>query len=162
MIRITKNTDYGLVLLTVLARESGGDPLTARDLAERSTLPLPMVSQILKTLAREGLLESTRGAKGGYRLVRRPEELSVAEVIAVLEGPIAITECSVEGSGDCDQEDGCPLRGPWQKINRVIKTALDGVSLGDLIGPSAKSDGDEELVPAPRSSETRRTGTELL
>ncbi len=162
MIRITKHTDYGLVLLTTLARHDGGEPQTARELAERSLLPVPMVSQILKSLAKGGLLESTRGVKGGYRLVRRPDEVTIAEVISVLEGPIAITECSTDVSGDCEQEDACPLQGPWQKINRVIRSALESVSLSDLIGPTATRKQDESLVPAPRSSSPHRTGTDLL
>ncbi|MEQ8766689.1 MAG: SUF system Fe-S cluster assembly regulator [Planctomycetota bacterium] len=162
MIRITKQTDYGLVLLTAMARQGDDEPQTARDLAERCSLPVPMVSQILKCLSRERLLESTRGAKGGYRLVREPQKISVAEVIAALEGPIAITECSVDGLGDCEQEAGCPLQGPWQKINRVIRGALESVHLTDLIGPGALPHGDDALVPAPRPSESKRTGTELL
>ena len=97
MIRITKQTDYGIVLLTHLAAHPDRH-FNAPELAAEARLPLPMVSKILKLLAREGLLASHRGVKGGYSLARPAEEISMAEIIAALEGPIAITECvSVEG-----------------------------------------------------------------
>ena len=92
MIRITKQTDYGIVLLTHLAANPERQ-YTAPELAAEARLPLPMVSKILKLLARDGLLASHRGVKGGYSLARPAEEISMAEIIAALEGPIAITEC---------------------------------------------------------------------
>ena len=92
MIRITKQTDYGIVLLTHLAAQPERQ-LNAPELAAETQLPLPMVSKILKLLVREGLLLSHRGVKGGYSLGRPPAEITMAEIIASLEGPIAITEC---------------------------------------------------------------------
>lgn len=130
MIRITKQTDYGIVLLTHLA----GQPerlYNAPDLAAETHLPLPMVSKILKLLAREGLLTSHRGVKGGYALTRLPEEISMADVIRILEGPIAITEC-VDDGGDCAHQSICPVRGHWQKINEAVRGALDGLSLAEM------------------------------
>src|SRR5436309_2720965 len=107
MIRITKQTDYGIVLLTHLA----GAPerrVNAPELAAETHLPLPMVSKILKLLVRERVLLSHRGVKGGYGLARAPEEISMAEVISALEGPIAITECIDENSG-CTHEPFCSV-----------------------------------------------------
>ena len=92
MIRITKQTDYGIVLLTYLAGHTER-LFNAPELAAETHLPLPMVSKILKVLTREGMLASHRGVKGGYSLARLPEEISMAEIIAALEGPIALTEC---------------------------------------------------------------------
>jgi FeS assembly SUF system regulator len=130
MIRITKQTDYGIVLLTHLAAFPERQ-FNAPELAAEAHLPLPMVSKILKLLAREGLLTSHRGVKGGYGLARQAEEISMAEIIAALEGPIAITECiSVEG--DCSHEPLCPVRSNWQRINEAVRNALLGISLSEM------------------------------
>lgn len=130
MIRITKQTDYGIVLLTHLAAEPERQ-YNAPELAAEARLPLPMVSKILKLLAREGLLVSHRGVKGGYSLARRPEAISMAQIIAALEGPIALTECiSVEG--DCSHEPLCPVRSNWRRINQAVRTALEGIALSEM------------------------------
>ena len=136
MIRITKQTDYGIVLLTHLAADPERQ-YNAPDLAAEAHLPLPMVSKILKLLAREGLLASHRGVKGGYSLARRPEAISMAEIIAALEGPIALTECiSVEG--DCSHEPLCPVRSNWRRINQAVRTALEGITLAEMAHPRQK------------------------
>lgn len=135
MIRMTRLTDYGIMLLTHIA----GDPelLThnARDLAARSHLPLPTVSKILKVLARQGLLVAHRGVKGGFSLARRPEEVSVAEIISALEGPIAITECSVHAPRRCELERLCPVGSNWQRINQVVREALENITLSEMTRP---------------------------
>jgi FeS assembly SUF system regulator len=136
MIRITKQTDYGIVLLTHLAADPERQ-YNAPELAAEARLPLPMVSKILKLLAREGLLVSHRGVKGGYGLARQPEAISMAEIIASLEGPIALTECiSVEG--DCSHEALCPVRSNWRRINQAVRTALAGISLAEMAHPQQK------------------------
>lgn len=134
MLRITKQTDYGIVLLTHLA----ADPerrVNAPELADETSLPQPMVAKILKLLARAGILESHRGVNGGYGLAGRPEDLSVAEVIAALEGQISITECTDDTPGLCPQEEVCRLRSNWNRINLAIQEALDGISLAEMTGP---------------------------
>ena len=93
---------------------------SAPELAARSHLPLPTVSKILKMLARRGVLVTHRGVKGGFSLARRPEDISVAEIIHVLEGPIALTECSLHPRGQCGIERLCPVRNHWQQINRAF------------------------------------------
>jgi len=133
MLRMSRLTDYGIVLLTHLAAAPDDAVHNARELAERARLPMPVVSKILKHLAREGFLLSQRGAKGGYALARRPEEISVAAVIDALEGPIALTDCSTH-PGACDREASCVTRAPWQRINRVVRQSLEGVRLADLVG----------------------------
>ena len=139
MFRLSKLTDYGIVILAHLAEESrrtGGAREThnARELAEAVSLPVPVVSKVLKLLARAGALDSQRGAHGGYALARRPEELTVAEMIAALEGPVAMTECTVAPLV-CAHEGSCAVKGPWQVINQVVQGALEGVTLADLIDP---------------------------
>jgi len=136
MLRMSRLTDYGIVLLAQLAASPEPVPHNARELATATHLPLPVVSKVLKGLARQGLLASHRGAKGGYSLARRPDEISVAEVIAAVEGPIALTECSV-GPGHCTQEPLCQVREPWYRINQVIQRALDQFPLSELLAPAA-------------------------
>ena len=109
MIRMSKQADYGIVLLSRFASGSLGTIYSARELAGETHIPWPMASKILKLLTRQGLLISHRGATGGYRLARRPEKISVAEIIRRMEGPIALTEC-VEAPGDCKQEPVCQVR----------------------------------------------------
>ena len=110
MIRIAKLTDYAIVLLSHMAREPEGSVCTARGLVADSRLPLPTVGKILKTLSRAGILVSHRGAKGGYTLARSPGEISIAEIVAAVEGPIALTECSAGGPDLCVLEPFCPVR----------------------------------------------------
>jgi len=139
MIRITKLTDYGIVLLTHLAVQADRQ-LNAPELAAETQLSLPMVSKILKILVREGLLASHRGVKGGYSLGRLPEEITMAEIISALEGPIAITEC-IEVSSDCSHEQLCPVRSNWQRINEAVRGALEGITLAEMTSP---------LTPVPK------------
>ena len=100
--RMSKEADYGIVLLTHFAG-GGGLTYSARTLSDQTRIPLPMVSKILKGLAREGILSSRRGAKGGYSLALQPGRISVADIINVIEGPIAMTEC-IGTPGECKQD----------------------------------------------------------
>lgn len=130
MLRVSKLTDYGTVVMTYLAR----DPTrvcSANEVATAVRIAVPTVSKLLKLLTQEGLVNSYRGAQGGYSLARDPELISVAQIIRALEGPIAFTECSVT-SGLCMQEASCSIRPNWQKINGAIQTALDSVTLADM------------------------------
>jgi FeS assembly SUF system regulator len=134
MLRITKQTDYGIVLLTHMA----ADPerlVNAPELALETSLPQPMVAKILKLLARAAILESHRGVNGGYSLARAPEELSVAEAITALEGQIAITECTDDSDGLCAQEQVCRVRSNWNRINLAIQEALGRISVAEMTGP---------------------------
>ena len=135
MIRLGKLTDYGLVLMTHMARNHDRLLHTARDLAVESRLPLPTVSKLLKELLRAGLLVSQRGLKGGYSLARKAREISVAEIVAVLEGPIALTECSTDISGLCDLEPCCPIKDNQRIISQAVRGALEKVMLSDLSQP---------------------------
>ena len=140
MFRLSRMTDYGIVLLAHLASERNlnpdeSAPQNARELALQVGLPLPVVSKVLKQLARAGILESHRGAKGGFTLTRRPEDLSVAELVTALDGPVALTQCAALPGG-CDHESTCAVRSPWQVINQVVQYALSEVSLADLVNPA--------------------------
>jgi FeS assembly SUF system regulator len=130
MFRISKLTDYGTLILAQL-------PVTGNGLASAGTvsastrLAQPTVSKLLKAMVRAGLVVSTRGALGGYALARPPSDISAAQIIDALEGPVAITECS-SASGACSLESTCRVGHAWQKINIGIRRALADVSLADL------------------------------
>lgn len=133
MFRITRLTDYGVMLMTELA-QAEESVLNAAALAARSHLPVPSVSKILQALLREGLLTSVRGAGGGYHLTREASEISIRDIIVALEGPIAITECSLDHS-HCDQEAHCNMRSNWHIINQAVRGTLGDISLADMIQP---------------------------
>jgi FeS assembly SUF system regulator len=135
MLRISKLTDYGIVLLTYIAGDSHLPMRNARKLAVEAHLPLPTVNKILKMLAREGLLLTHRGVNGGFSLARQPEAISMADIIIALEGPLAMTECSLHTPGVCQLETQCPVRSNWQKINQVVLAALKRLTLADMTRP---------------------------
>jgi FeS assembly SUF system regulator len=132
MLRISKMTDYAILVMVELTRE--GETLSAHSVADRIHVEIPTASKVLKLLAGASLLTSYRGANGGYRVNRPAENISVAEVIAAIEGPIAMTECSVE-PGICHQEDSCNLRSNWQRISLAVSQALEDVSLAEMSAP---------------------------
>ena len=131
MIRIARLTDYGIVLLTHFPRD-GRSIVNARDLAAEANLPLPTVSKILKALSKAGLLVSHRGVAGGYSLARPPDQITVAEIIGALEGPIAMTDCAGDAHGLCTLEPCCPTQDNWRKINAAVRRALQGLTLADM------------------------------
>lgn len=135
MIRLSKVTDYAIVVLSQMARTQGGLHTAAR-LSEQTGVPAPTVAKILKQLASSGVVGSSRGAGGGYRLSRRPECVSVVEIITALEGPIAITACVSGAETQCGVESLCPIRGNWERVNRAIAQALGAVTLADMLTPA--------------------------
>jgi FeS assembly SUF system regulator len=132
MLRMGKLTDYATVVLATLAQEPARHR-AATELAERTRLTRPTVSKVLKGLQRAGLVISSRGAQGGYRLARAPGEITAAQILDVFEGPIAITECS-SASSQCGIERLCRVGGAWQRINSAIRRALEDVTLQQLAG----------------------------
>lgn len=131
MLRISKLTDYGTVILACLA-DHADSVSSAADVAASTGVALPTVSKLLKALARADLVNSTRGSHGGYALARDAADISAAAVIDALEGPVSITECSSTDS-HCDFESNCSVGNAWQRINVAIRRALDDISLADLL-----------------------------
>ncbi len=134
VIKISKLTDYAVVVLTQLGRNNTVHTVAA--LAEATGIPAPTVAKLLKPLVTAGLVASHRGANGGYILNMEPEHITVAAIITALEGPIAVTECVGDVDSTCGVERLCPMRGNWEKINRAVQRALEDVSLADMATPS--------------------------
>jgi FeS assembly SUF system regulator len=137
MLRVTKLTDYGIVILTCFAANRKNS-YTAKDVAKTVSLPLPVVCKILKLLSRAGLLVSRRGINGGYDLARPPEEITIAAIIQALEGPIAVMGCTDANRG-CDLEQRCPVRTNWQLINNAIQSAMGKITLAEMAQPLNQS-----------------------
>ncbi|MEO7072482.1 MAG: SUF system Fe-S cluster assembly regulator [Rhodanobacter sp.] len=135
MLRVSRLTDYAAAVMTCLAQHED-DVLSAVQIAEETALELPTVSKLLKLLGHAALVESFRGVNGGYRLARSAADISLAEIVVALEGPIAMTECSL-GSGQCGREASCSVRGSWQQISSILDDALRAVSLADMRRRSA-------------------------
>lgn len=130
MLKMSRLTDYGTGVLAYLAG-AGDRPHSANEVAEQTGLPGATVSKILKLLTRAGLVTSHRGAQGGYVLARAATNITAADVIDALEGPLALTECSTE-AGSCELEALCRVGTAWQRINIAIRRALDEISLAEL------------------------------
>lgn len=135
MIRLTKQADYGILLMTQFARAGSTGVLSASDLATRSGLSLPMVNKTLKLLSKAGLLASTRGVNGGYRMSRDAGAITLEEVIAAVDGPIALTECHEHGGVPCGLSANCPTRVNWGIINEALRDSLSGITLLQMIHP---------------------------
>jgi FeS assembly SUF system regulator len=138
MLRVSKLTDYATVALSYMASHDASRLFTAAELSSETGVAQPTVSKILKLLTKASVLQSIQGAKGGYSLVSSPDKTTVASIISAIEGPVSITECSSE-TGHCEQESNCSIRWNWGRINHAIQTALDSVTLADMVVPKSTS-----------------------
>ena len=130
MLRLSKLADYAVVVLIRLA--SADQCQTSPNVAAMTGLPEPTVAKVLKGLASGGLVVSQRGARGGYRLARPLSAIAVAEVVAAIDGPVAITACTEGGAGNCEVEALCPVRGRWDPVNDAVLQALSRITLADM------------------------------
>lgn len=147
MLRISKVTDYGTVIMAQLARYPARSQ-TANEIAQRTRIPLPMTSKILKQLTQHRLLLSQRGTQGGYSLALAPEKISLADIVNALDGDIALTECT-QSVSQCVLEMGCTMRSNWSLINRILQTVLANISLAVLT--------DAQLTPQKLSEQLRES-----
>jgi FeS assembly SUF system regulator len=135
MIKLSRFADYAVVILSELA-QAGRVRLAASDLAVKTNLPEPSVAKILKSLTRAQVLSSMRGVNGGYCLARGAGDISVADIITAIDGPISLTDCA--DNSPCALEGHCSMHGRWGKVNLAIRTALESVSLSDLMQTHGK------------------------
>jgi FeS assembly SUF system regulator len=135
MLRISRLTDYATVILANLASQPELVQ-TATALAEQTRIAAPTVSKLLKQLQKANLVVSTRGLHGGYQLARAPAEISAADILDALEGPVALTDCAA-GQGHCGIEENCRVSRVWQRLNQAIRRSLTEVTLAQLAGLDA-------------------------
>ncbi|MFC3126724.1 SUF system Fe-S cluster assembly regulator [Pseudoroseomonas globiformis] len=135
MLRLSKLTDYAVVVLARLAERSGSQ--TAPAIAAATGIAEPTVAKVLKSLAHAGLVEGRRGSGGGYWLARPLREMTIPDVITAIDGPVALTACVDGGQGQCDAEALCPVRGRWDRVNQAVLAALSEITLDELAAPPA-------------------------
>jgi FeS assembly SUF system regulator len=150
VIRLSRLADYGIVIVTHLARNPARFQ-AAPEIAVATRIPQPVASKVLKMLARAELLSSHRGAHGGYGLARSADAITVAELVEAVDGPIALTTC-LEERNDCGIEALCPARANWQRVNDAIREALQRVTLAEMTQgiPEAFLLPDERQRPVAR------------
>ena len=132
MIKLSRLTDYAVVILSEIVQRRG-KIVSASSLAKRTGIPAPTVSKILKKLTKKGLLHSIRGTSGGYHCDKSTADITVADIIEAIEGPIALTACVSGSQKNCSMEDTCLLSNRWNPVNSAVQSALAKVSLTDLI-----------------------------
>ena len=135
MLKVSSRGHYGLRLMTELARASGVGPLSLTEVARVESLPLPYLEQLVVPLRKAGLVEGTRGLHGGYRLSRAPQEITVGEVLSVLEGPVSLVDCTADQyiAGGCAREPACSSRSIWWRVKVAVEAVLNGTTLADLV-----------------------------
>jgi FeS assembly SUF system regulator len=130
MFKVNKLTDYATVVLIEIAQSDV--VRSSQHFSERTGIPLPTVAKLMKSLSKAGLVVSQRGAGGGYVLGRKPQDITVADVIQAVEGPIALTACADTSDEQCGIEKVCPVSGKWNKVNQAVRAALTEVTLADM------------------------------
>ncbi len=143
MLTLSKLSDYAIVLMTFLARHDAYRA-NAGTLAQATRIPMPTVVKLLKLLVVGGALQSIQGRGGGYQLIRLPGDISLAEIVEAIDGPIAVTECNRE-TGECRIEEDCQVRPHWRVINQVLRETLAGISLADMSSPGLQISASWQL-----------------
>lgn len=162
MFSLTKKTDYALLALCGLAQETEGLPMNTKVIAERYRIPSELLAKILQLLARKGLVSSTSGPTGGYRLAVDPRDISIADVMTVVDGRPALVQCFKSGREACVQFDTCTIRNPMGLVQRRMAKVLAETTVMDLVlsttethqvGPvgSFPADARRERAPAEKA-----------
>ena len=151
--------DYGTIVLTTMAKEPERTQSVA-EIVSLTGLPVPSVSKLLKRFIRGGLVSSLRGATGGYRLARPPAEISTAQILQAIDGPLGVTECCAH-PGVCHHEALCQVRPHWQSVNRAMRQAFEQITLKQMMAPLVESTDqrvDLSTLRAPRSRSPANQG----
>lgn len=139
--KVSTRGEYGLRAMVALAKNHGQGPMSIAAMSKASSVPMPYLEQLIGPLRRAGLVESTRGARGGYRLTRAPEAVNVGDVYRIMEGPVAPMECVSEDISEqtCPLIEGCETRPVWLRMRDAIAETLDSTTLADLINDSQRA-----------------------
>mgnify|MGYP000967590552 CR=1 FL=1 len=148
MIRLSRLTDYAIVIVAALA-QTPGHLQAAVGLAERTRIPEPTVAKVLKILARGGVVDSARGVNGGYVINRALSEIAIGEVIEAMNGPLTLTACMDEEDTDCTIANYCLMKGRWAPVNDAIRAAFTTIKLSDMIRTVATPCGNCVIQSAP-------------
>lgn len=137
MFTFTKKTDYALLALSFLATEGGSRLVGPREIAQRYEIPAELLAKVMQTLAKNRLVLSVPGPTGGYKLARPAVEISIADVVEAVDGPLAISQCWEEtGSSGCQQAQHCHLRGPLARVQEQMADVLRAMTLEEFLSPA--------------------------
>jgi Rrf2 family protein len=151
--KLSTRGKYGVRAVFEIARHFGKGPLTIKEIADRQGISFSYLEQILHRLGKAGVIESVRGPAGGYMLKRKPSELTIGDIVRVLEGPIALSHCLEPGvSGECQQTDDCVARMVWVKVGAKIDEVLDNISFEDLLRQQDKQRSTVLLKPRKKAT----------
>jgi Rrf2 family protein len=142
MLRLSKKADYALMAMKHLALRQDAPSASAREIAEQYDIPVELMAKVLQLLARRGLLTSLQGTRGGYRLARPSSQITVADIIQAIDGPLTVTACSTDAES-CDQYAKCNVRDPLWRIKERIVSALTTCTLQEIATDSVSA----EAVP---------------
>ncbi|MBI4825969.1 MAG: RrF2 family transcriptional regulator [Nitrospirae bacterium] len=142
MLRLSTKVQYGVRAMFEIARDYKTGPITIREISKRQDVSISYLEQLLNQLRKGGLITSQKGPGGGYTLSRKPEEINIGEILNILEGPIAITQClDTTDTSDCGRVDGCVARLLWKSLGEKISGFLTTITLKDLLKEEAKLEG---------------------
>ncbi len=155
MLKLTKKADYGLIALKHLAlRPPQESASSAKDIAETYGIPLPLLSKILQKLARNGILRSEQGTRGGYRLARDPQRISTLEVIRSIEGEDVLASCFTDHR-ECTHSHKCNVRQPLRRVHEGILRLLSSISIADICRDDLEIPDTQRRPPATQLFEVR-------
>ena len=134
MIKLSRLSDYAVVVLETMCRTDGCVPLSASQIALDSLLPEPTVAKVLKLMANGGLVSSQRGVNGGYTLCHAPADITVFAIVTAIEGRLGLTACVDGGDeGGCSLHQTCAMSGRWDPVNQAVRQAFESITLADMI-----------------------------
>jgi len=134
VVRLSKRVEYGLIAIRHIATRPFGELVTAKEIAEKYSIPYELLAKVLQKLSKSGLITSVHGVRGGYALGRRPELIRVSDIISAIEGAKpAITECLGDGGHTCDVFDVCTIKSPLGKVQSSIDRAFHAMTLSEIV-----------------------------
>src|SRR2546423_11641445 len=151
MLRLSKKADYALIAMKHLALRGDRGSSSAREIAGLYDIPIELMGKVLQRLVRRGLLASQQGTRGGYQLARSPAQISVADVIQAIDGPVAVTACSTDEGQQCEQFSKCNVRDPLWRVRERILAALGECTIAELAAdpPPQRLARPAEVVGCP-------------
>ncbi len=144
---------YGVKAMVDLALHYGDTPVSIKTISQRQNISEYYLEQLFSPLRKAKLIKSIRGAQGGYVLNSAPKDITVAEVMYVLEGPIEISDC-IEGS-ECDKTDYCATRLLWEKIKNSIDEVMESITLQDIVDDYNRLKFESESIKLTKRSDER-------
>lgn len=134
MLHFNRKTEYAILAIEHMVRKENqsGQVTSTREVSEAYHIPYPLLAKVLQKLAAKGLVKAVHGTKGGYILAKRPADITVAHIVEIFDGPIAVAECFKEEKITCPQWDGCLIKDPFYELNNKIFTLLTQTTLADL------------------------------